>query len=368
MKSCVIFGGSGFVGTHLTRRLLASSRFDRVVIADIRMTPLVGTPGVDYLRCDVRRQIPHSIAGARDVDWIFNLAAIHREPGHLPEEYFETNLGGAENITAFAREIGCRNIYFTSSISVYGPTHGPTTELSPIRPISPYGGSKYPAELIHRIWAHESPARRLIISRPGVLYGAGDPGNILRMINSLRKGYFVLPGSPRIIKAFGYIEGLLDSIEATMSADDREITYNYAETPAETLGDIISVTREFFNVRAATPSLPLSLLLPLAHVIQAIAGSKNPIHPVRVRKAATATHIVPAELQRRAFPFRFSFRQSLEHWAAVAPEDFGFTTTPTKSPHRTARVVLKRKPEEIQSSRVEIRAGETMPEQEEVTV
>jgi nucleoside-diphosphate-sugar epimerase len=342
MSSCIIFGGSGFVGTHLTKRLLATGRFDKVIIADIKNSLLESIPGVTFQQVDVRETIPSSLAEHGSVEWIFNLAAVHREPGHIANEYFSTNLRGAEHVTQFAREIQCRNIYFTSSISVYGPTETATTEQSPICPITPYGGSKYPAELIHRGWVKEEKNRRLIISRPGVLYGAGDPGNILRMIRAVRKGYFAVPGSLEIVKAFGYIEGLLDSIEFTMADTDREIIYNYAEDPSETLGEIIQSVKQFFGVKATTPSIPISLLLPAAHLIQAIAGARNPIHPVRVKKAATPTHIVPAELLKRGFPFQYSFEKSLAHWSQVAPEDFGITLKTTTKATLPPRLTLKR--------------------------
>ena len=51
-------------------------------------------------------------------------------------------------------------------------------------------------------------------------------------------------------------------------------------------------------------------------------GMRSPIHPVRVRKAAQSTHIVPAELERLGFEFRYDFVRSLRHWMEVAPEDF----------------------------------------------
>jgi len=39
----------------------------------------------------------------------------------------------------------------------------------------------------------------------------GDPGNILRMIRAIKRGYFIFPGSRTVRKSYGYIEGLLDS-------------------------------------------------------------------------------------------------------------------------------------------------------------
>jgi hypothetical protein len=41
-----------------------------------------------------------------------------------------------------------------------------------------------------------------------------------------------------------------------------------------------------------------------------------------VRKAATATHIVPQQLQDWGFVFRYDFAASLRDWAKKSPQDF----------------------------------------------
>jgi nucleoside-diphosphate-sugar epimerase len=321
MSTCVIFGGAGFIGTHLGRRFLLGGRFDEIHLADLRPVPDLGDPRVSSSVTDVRKEIPEQLT-KKPPEWIFNFAAIHREPGHEEWEYFDTNLKGAEQVCRYAGRVGCRSVYFTSSISVYGPTVGPTSEQAAIRPISPYGGSKYPAEWIHRAWLAGASDRRLIISRPGVVYGPGDPGNVLRMIRAVQRGYFVFPGSTDLRKSYAYIFGLLDSIEFTMAQSDPLIIYNYVESPTEPLGQIVREVKQFMHSRAPVLSLPLWALMPVATVLYATAGSRSPVHPVRVRKAATSTHIVPAWLEQRGFEFRYPFRESLRHWRDLAPGDF----------------------------------------------
>jgi nucleoside-diphosphate-sugar epimerase len=325
LSSCLIFGGSGFIGTHLAKHFLKTGRFSHVHIADIAPSPLHGTPGISYSRTDVRSAIPASLV-SEPPQWIFNLAAIHREPGHEPSEYFETNLAGARNVCDYAEAIGCRYIYFTSSISVYGPTLGPTSESSPIRPSTPYGSSKYPAECIHEAWRRAGEGRRLIVSRPGVVYGPGDPGNIMRMIRAIHRGYFAFPGDRHIHKSYAYIYGLIDSVEFAMDRTDPAITYNYVETPTQPLSEVVEQVKGFLGCRALVMPLPLWLLVPAAKAVQALAGNKNPIHPVRVRKAATPTHIIPQTLTDLGFRFKYDFLSSLQHWYETEPSDFAFAS------------------------------------------
>ena len=71
---------------------------------------------VEYVRIDVRKPISLNFTPTPD-DIIFNLAAVHRTPGHQDEEYFETNIRGAENVTAFAEQYGINKIVFIGSIA-----------------------------------------------------------------------------------------------------------------------------------------------------------------------------------------------------------------------------------------------------------
>jgi len=366
-KSCVIFGGAGFVGKHLAKHFLESGRFQQVHLADIRPNPYEGQPGISASFTDVRHEIPRNLV-EEPPEWIFNLAAIHREPGHRREEYFETNLAGARNVCNYAEAVCCNNIYFTSSISVYGPTTGPTSESSPIQPSTPYGGSKYPAELIHEGWYRSGQNRRLIISRPGVLYGPGDPGNILRMIRAVARGYFAFPGSRKIYKSYGYIGGFIKSIDFVIDRGLDYFCYNYVERQTLPLGKLVETIREYFGYKAVAFPIPLLVLLPISIIIQALMGSRSPIHPVRVKKAATPTNIVPKALMDHGFDFYEGFEKTLEEWIASAPEDFGISTPEAViSPAR--RMKWKKGPERIETlSRIPAKPQnqDRLPEKEEV--
>jgi nucleoside-diphosphate-sugar epimerase/glycosyltransferase involved in cell wall biosynthesis len=320
----VVFGGDGYIGRHL--KALTRS-FDEVVLVDQRQP----TPA-HVIQADVRRPIQTDIAGGVAPDWIVLLAAVHREPGHEPSEYFETNLNGARNVAAYAEAVGCSNIFFFSSSSVYGATEAPTDEQTLTCPTSPYGASKLAAELILEAWQSGGDGRRLVICRPGVVYGPGDPGNVLRMIRAIKRGFFVLPGNRRVHKSYAYVVGLIDSFDFTISRRESLIRYNYVERETETLGGLVHAIQDEFGYRLPVPSLPSSLLVAAAYVAQALTRGRSAVHPVRVRKAAQPTHVVPRWLIDNGFDFQFDFRSSLTHWASVAPEDFRVGAPATASP------------------------------------
>jgi len=271
------------------------------------------------VECDVRQ--PLRFENLKP-EWIFNFAAVHREPGHGRKEYFDTNIAGAKNVCAFAEQADCRNVLFTSSIAVYGFLEGPTSESTLPYPATPYGISKMCAELIHKGWRRSGEGRRLVICRPGVIYGPGDPGNMLRMIRAVQKGYFVFPGSKNLRKSYGYIEGLLDSFEFMMARAEEQLTYNYVERETEPLKTLVQNVQAHVGRKIPTFTAPLPVLQAVAAMAQLLTSGRSPLHPVRVRKTAMSTHIIPETLLQMGFHFRYDFPASLKDWAQKSPGDF----------------------------------------------
>ena len=125
-----IFGGAGFVGTHLTKLLKEIHPESMIYNLDIvepvtQMFTIKGYNAVlkegeevtsQYIYCDVRKSIELEFVNVTDEDVVFNFAAVHRTPGHPDQAYFETNIRGAENVCAFAEKFGIKKIVFTSSI------------------------------------------------------------------------------------------------------------------------------------------------------------------------------------------------------------------------------------------------------------
>jgi len=179
-KASVIFGGSGFVGKHLLHNLRASHT-GPLISFDLR-DPV---EGVRYMRADVRDL--SSLRLDMDIGSIFNLAATHTTPGHMPWEYYATNVTGATQIARFARRHDVHTICFTSSISVYGPDETEKSETTVPAPVSDYGRSKVMAEQIFLDWQAEDARHRLSIARPAVVFGHGEGGNFTRLTKMLEK-------------------------------------------------------------------------------------------------------------------------------------------------------------------------------------
>lgn len=318
MGTSVVVGGSGFIGTHLLRKLVASGA-DPVISVDIR-DPKNVVPGVDYRRADVRDLGDLMVAGS--ISTIYNLAAVHTTPGHPDHEYYETNVLGASEVTAFARRMQVKEIVFTSSISVYGPGEETKSETSPLAPISPYGRSKMLAERIHRAWLDEGLDRRLVIARPAVIFGPGEGGNFTRMAKLLKAGMFVYPGRRNTIKACFYVEDLLDAIMFARNTPDRFVLFNACYPDRYTLEEIVEAFRAKHFPKAKIFEIPLGVVMAGAQALRPISALGLGIHPERVMKLVRSTDIAPGWLENHNASTRGRIASALDRWSECSNGSF----------------------------------------------
>lgn len=321
----IIFGGSGFIGTHLQKLLKQEvvKENDKIYVIDIVMPGEEGVvpgivekvDGVKYVRADVREELSLDFKPTKD-DVIFNLAAVHRTPGHPDHAYFETNIKGAENVTAFAEKYGINKILFTSSIAPYGAAEELKTEETLPTPNTPYGISKLVAEKIHEKWAVKDNKRELTIVRPGIVYGKGEHGNMTRLYKGQKKGYFFYAGRKDTIKACIYVKELCRFFKYRMIDNDFKgiDIYNCTFEPAYTIEQICQTMQKATGMHKFIPKIPAGLLLFAAGVLGPIGGKKVGIHPARVKKLMVSTNICGKKLSESGYKFHYTLEESFKDW------------------------------------------------------
>lgn len=321
----IIFGGSGFIGTHLIHLLNAEvvKPDDKIYDLDIVMPGEEGVvpgiveknEGVEYIRLDVRKPINFDFVPTEN-DVIFNLAAVHRTPGHPDHEYFETNIRGAENVTSFAEKYGINKILFTSSIAPYGAAEELKEETTVPTPNTPYGISKLVAEKIHEKWQVKDPKRELTIVRPGVVYGKGEHGNFTRLYWGIRKRYFFFTGRRDTIKACIYVKELVRFFKYRMIDNDFPgiDLFNCTFEPAYRIEEICETMMKTTDMRRHIFLIPGSMLMTAATILGPIGGKKVGIHPARVKKLMISTNICGKKLGASGYKFHYSFEESIRDW------------------------------------------------------
>lgn len=320
----IIFGGSGFIGTHLIHLLKGSQKNgDRIYDLDIVMPGEEGVvpgiveknDGVDYIRIDVRKPFDFDFSPTPD-DIIFNLAAVHRTPGHPDYEYFETNIRGAENVTSFAEKYGINKILFTSSIAPYGAAEDLKDETTLPTPNTPYGISKLVAEKIHQIWQVKDDKRELTIVRPGIVYGKGEHGNMTRLYKGMKGHYFMYTGRKDTIKASIYVKELVLFFKYRMMDNSFPGTdiYNCTFEPAYNIEQICETMKKATGLKYKVPLIPGGLLMTAATILGPIGGKKVGIHPARVKKLMISTNISGKKLSECGYKFHYEFEETFRDW------------------------------------------------------
>lgn len=342
-KTALIFGGTGFIGLHFSRYLLDNHLFEQIILADIKspqqhiasqfILKEIKSGQVRYVQSDVRQPIQNDIIQSDEsVSFIANFAAIHREPGHEISEYYETNIPGAYHVCKFAETVECNNILFTSSISPYGPSETPKDESVIPTPETAYGGSKLAAELIHSNWAAKNTSkRRLLIVRPGVVFGPGEGGNVSRLIKMISmRGFFVFAGNEQTRKAGIYVKELCNAMwwmhELQKSRPASIRIANMTMNPGPSMKEYVDTVTKVSERKALVPSIPSWLLMGMARIVQTltgIVGVKTSVNVIRVRKLIRSNNIIPGVLRDEGYSYIYTLEKAMRDWKSQLPGEWG---------------------------------------------
>ena len=155
----IVTGGCGFIGSHITDRLLAEG-FSVTVIDNLstgRLLNLVhhkDNPELDIRIADLA-DYDKILPMFEGVDWVFHLAALADIVPSIerPLEYHRANVDGTINVLECCRKWNVKRIIYAASSSCYGiPDVSPTPETAEIRPQYPYAVTKYLGEKYLMYW------------------------------------------------------------------------------------------------------------------------------------------------------------------------------------------------------------------------
>ena len=298
-----IIGGSGFIGTRLSRRFdKAGTEFniidkresvyfpDKTTAADVR----------DY------NSLINSLS---ENSIIINLAAEHHDNVSPKSLYDDVNVGGAENICRAASEKGIKHIIFTSSVAVYGFAPSGTDESGEINYFNDYGRTKWLAEKVFRKWQVEEPEERtLVIIRPTVVFGEQNRGNVYNLIKQMASGKFLMVGNGRNRKSMAYVENVAAFLESSTAFNPGIHVYNYIDKPDFDMNSLVRTVRKTLTGKGGK-ILHFPFFLGYAagaafDFLSLITGRKFTVSRIRVKKfcaetcfntSASETGFVPAE-------------------------------------------------------------------------
>ncbi len=200
MPTAFLTGGTGFVGGHVARQLVAQGWKVRLLVRKPGRTGLLANLPVETIAGDLSEGgIPESaLAG---VDAILHVAGVTR--ARTLEDYREVNVRGTERLLAAGGRAAPEALFLiVSSLAAAGAAVAgrPLTHDDPSRPISRYGISKREGEqAVARIW--KGP---WIAVRPGVIYGPWDRGSgLFEYFRMASTGWMPVPARHANVQILG---------------------------------------------------------------------------------------------------------------------------------------------------------------------
>ena len=278
MKTYLITGGAGFIGSHLTEKLLNTgnkvividnfNQFYNPKIKENNIKEYINNPNYRLEKVDIRdKKEVDRVFQNNKIDNVMHLAAMAgvRPSIENPILYQEVNCLGSQNILEAMKENQVKNLVFASSSSVYGNTKTvPFKETDIVDyAISPYAATKKANEVMCHVY-HKLYNFNVIMLRFFTVYGERQRPDLA--INKFTR--YIMEGKP--IPVFGdgttsrdytyirdIIEGIYKSLQYVENHANVYEILNIGESEPITLNQMIETIEEVVEKKAIINRLPV---------------------------------------------------------------------------------------------------------------
>ena len=267
MRTVLVTGGAGFIGSHLVEALITQGAKKVVVLDNLSCGHKENVPTFSNVRFVHGDILNISLVDrlAKKCDTIFHLAEYIPEttkygPGHVikysgerPLEDFEVNTKGTLIVLDAARKHR-RKVIFTSSAAVYGNTGLKSiTEDSKALPLSPYGASKLCAETYADLYAR-TYGLPIVIARLFNVYGPRQRKYVmydllLRMLRNSRQ--LDVLGSGKEERDFIFVRDAVDALLLLATHPEAEgHVFNVGTGVATPISRVVELLRRMLRIDA----------------------------------------------------------------------------------------------------------------------
>jgi UDP-glucose 4-epimerase len=296
-----VTGGAGFIGSHLVKNLVEHGN-ELIVIDNLNTGKKKNiekfSGKIDFFEVDIRdfNAIEDIL---KNVDGIFHEAALAsvQDSFRIPDEFFDVNVKGTENIFKIGKKLGIKVVYASSS-SVYGnPIQVPIKESDGKNPFNPYAKTKLEDDELAEKYARNG--LKVIGLRYFNVFGPGQSKEYAGVIKLFLER--IQQGLPPLING--------DGLQV------RDFVYVNDVVNANVLAMESNIDSEFFNIGTNS----VVSILDLANMIIKFSGLKlKPIHrpPVPGDVKTTEADITKAKMMLKWKP-----TTSIENWLKSAVLD-----------------------------------------------
>ena len=255
MDKVLITGGTGFLGSHITKRIIDEVESVTIATTDIRQQTTLKALGVDVdkinlVKGDVRDfDFLRLLFNEYEFDTVFHLGALSEVKKCQPDPKlaFDINVGGTVNILEACRIYGkVKAVIVSSSDKAYGSGEVPYVEGQSLNGVGTYEVSKSATDLIARSF-YSNYDVPVVVTRCSNLYGGGDmnfsrviPNNIRKILNGKRP--MIWKGSEVSTREFLYIDDAVDAYLSLVENIDKTKgeAYNVGSGEVLTVEDLLN--------------------------------------------------------------------------------------------------------------------------------
>lgn len=228
-KKVLVTGAGGFIGSHLTERLVQLGADTRALVHynalgswgwldQSSLRNEIQVMAGDICDRDSVRQAMHR------VDVVLHLAALIAIPYsyHAPASYVRTNVEGTLNVLQAARETDVERVVHTSTSEVYGTArYVPIDEAHPLQGQSPYSASKIGADKLAEAF-HLSFDLPVVTLRPFNTFGPRQSARAIipTIIVQCQAGGIVRLGNVHPTRDLNYVANIVEGFVLAASAPD----------------------------------------------------------------------------------------------------------------------------------------------------
>jgi UDP-glucose 4-epimerase len=298
LMRAIVTGGAGFIGSHVSQRLIADGH-DVLVVDDLSGGFRTNLPeSASFAEMSVCDPLDELFQRFRP-DAVYHLAAYAAEglSHHIPVFNYTNNVVGTANVLGSAYRSGAQHFVFASSIAVYGhpPSERPFTEETPPDPVDPYGIAKLACEQHIRSFAHYYGGPTFTVFRPHNVFGprqnVADPyRNVVGIFMACALAGKAMPifGDGTQTRSFSYIDVVSDAIaRSPMIPDAANRTFNIGGDEPMTVRELARTIASEFGVPDAVEFLPARKEVLHAHCeherAQAVFADAYRAHSVDIR-------------------------------------------------------------------------------------
>ncbi len=260
----LLTGANGFLGKYIHEELF-NKNFEIDTLGRAELNDII---------CDISKDLPK----LKEYELVIHSAGkAHSIPSNKKEalDFFNINFNGTKNILE-ALPKAPKYFVFISTVSVYGLDEGINIkEDAQLKAKEPYGKSKIKAESYLKKWSQKENCRLTILRLP-LIFGKNPPGNLGKMINAIKKGYFFNIGKGKAKKSGVLAKDIAFFIPKIIKKGG---TYNLTDGYDPSFKELSEVIKNQYNTKKviSLPYIFIKSIALLGDVLETVFSKKMPI-------------------------------------------------------------------------------------------